>query len=411
MGCGAGGCGCGEGDGVCHASDVYAHTGVLTNLSSGSGDWKYVKTDWGVNSSDTKLTRVSDNLYSLDIGPSIREYYGVPEAETITHLAFVFRNSDSSQQGKDDGGSDIFVEVFEEGLSISIINPDRNTIVDPGSSVAFEAAASQEANLLLFLNDTEVKSTTGKSITHTFSFDTAGDFWIRATAEAEGETLADSVFVHVKEAQQTGTVPEGMIDGINYPDEQSATLVLYAPLKEDVFAIGDFNNWTPNSASRMTKDEDRFWITLNNLNPGEVYGFQYLVDGELLIADPYTAMTLDPNDKWIDEATYPGLKAYPSGLTNGITAVLQPGLPVYDWDHTGFAAPEPEELVIYELHVRDFIAAHDWKTLTDTLGYLSTLGINAIELMPVNEFEGNESWAIIPLSISPPINITVRPKT
>jgi hypothetical protein len=28
--------------------------------------------------------------------------------------------------------------------------------------------------------------------------------------------------------------------------------------------------------------------------------------------------------------------------------------------------------VIYELHVRDFIAAHDWKTLTDTLGYLST---------------------------------------
>ncbi|MCK5169781.1 MAG: T9SS type A sorting domain-containing protein, partial [Bacteroidales bacterium] len=35
-------------------------------------------------------------------------------------------------------------------------------------------------------------------------------------------------------------------------------------------------------------------------------------------------------------------------------------------------------------------------TLTDTLAYLSALGINAIELMPVNEFEGNESWGYNP---------------
>lgn len=386
----------GSGGLVGYNDDVYAHTGVLTNLSSGVTDWKYVKTDWGVNSTETKLTRVSDNFYSLDIGPTIREYYGVSETETITHMAFVFRSSDSSLEGKGDGGSDIFVEVFEEGLSISIIKPDRNTIVDPGNSIDFEAASSQTADLKLYLNDSEVKATTGTSITHTFTFDTAGDFWIRTTAEAEGETLADSVFVHVKDAQANGDVPNAMTDGINYPDEQSATLVLYAPKKEDVFAIGDFNNWIPNSASRMTKDGDRFWITLNNLNPGEVYGFQYLVDGELLIADPYTTMTLDPNDKWIDEATYPGLKAYPSGLTAGITAVLQPGQPAYDWDHSGFTAPEQAELVIYELHVRDFIAAHNWKTLSDTLGYLATLGINAIELMPVNEFEGNESWGYNP---------------
>ncbi|HEY0731191.1 MAG TPA: alpha-amylase family glycosyl hydrolase, partial [Chitinophagaceae bacterium] len=42
--------------------------------------------------------------------------------------------------------------------------------------------------------------------------------------------------------------------------------------------------------------------------------------------------------------------------------------------------------------VRDFIAAHDWKTLKDTLSYLKHLGVNAIEIMPFNEFEGNESW-------------------
>ena len=52
--------------------------------------------------------------------------------------------------------------------------------------------------------------------------------------------------------------------------------------------------------------------------------------------------------------------------------------------------------MIYELLVRDFVAAHDWKTLQDTLSYLKRLGINAIEIMPFNEFEGNESWGYNP---------------
>ena len=379
-----------------YTGDVYAHTGVLTNKSNGATDWKYVKTDWGVNTQATKMTRISANLYSLNIGPSIRDYYGVPTSETITHMAFVFRSSNSSLEGKGDGGSDIFAEVFLEGLSLSIIKPDGNAVVDPGSHLDFEAAASQVANLILYLNNTQVKSVSGKNITHTFSFDTPGDHWIRVTAEVSGEVLVDSLFVHVKAPQGTGPVPEGTVDGINYRDGQTVILVLYAPLKEDVFVLGDFNNWTPNTASRMIKDGNRFWITLEKLSSNETYGFQYLVDGNLIIADPYTEMTLDPNDKGIDEATYPGLKPYPTGLTTGITSVLQPGQEPYRWDHTGFNAPEPDQLVIYELLVRDFLKAHDWKTLTDTLGYLAALGINAIELMPVNEFEGNESWGYNP---------------
>jgi len=379
-----------------YSGDVYAHTGVLTNLSTGSGDWRYVMTDWGVNSEATKMTRVSDDYYSLEIGPSIGEYYGVPPTETIMHMAFVFRSSDSQLEGKDDGGSDIFVEVFEEGLSVSIIDPDRNSILDPGSSSNFEAAASQVADLVLYLNDVQVKTTSGTSITHTFDFNTAGDYWLRVTAEAEGETAADSVFVHVKDSELTGTVPAGAKDGINYVNDQTATLVFYAPMKEDVFVIGDFNTWTPGSGSRMTRDGDRFWITLDNLIPGEKYGFQYLVDGALLIADPYTEMTLDPNDKWIDESTYPGLKPYPTGLTTGITSVLQTGQQSYVWEHSEFTPPEAQNLVIYELLLRDFLEAHDWKTLTDTLNYFTELGVNAIELMPVNEFEGNESWGYNP---------------
>jgi len=114
-----------------YTGDVYAHTGVLTNLSSDNSDWRYVKTNWGQNTTETKMTRESANLYSLEIGPSIREYYGVSAGETITHMAFVFRSSDSNREGKGLGGSDIFVEVFKEEYAISIISPDHSVVVNP----------------------------------------------------------------------------------------------------------------------------------------------------------------------------------------------------------------------------------------------------------------------------------------
>ncbi len=376
--------------------DIYAHTGVLSSESSGTEDWQYVKTEWCENTDETKLTRISENLYSLEISSSIREYYGVPEEELITHMAMVFRNSDGSKEGKGDGGSDILVEVFPEGLELNIINPDQNMVVEPVANVDFEAAVSMSSDLNLYLNESLVKSLSGKSISHTFSFPTAGDFWIKLTAASGEETVADSVFVHVMDDRPEEIVPGRLTDGINYIDDNTVQLLLYAPFKENVFVIGDFNDWTPRSDSRMVKDEDYFWITLDDLIPGEEYAFQYFVDGEIRIADPYTEKTLDPNDRSIADDTYPNLKPYPSGLSTGITSVLQTAQQDYTWTNTSFDAPLQEELIIYELLVRDFIEAHDWKTLTDTLNYFSRLGVNAIELMPVNEFEGNESWGYNP---------------
>lgn len=72
--------------------------------------------------------------------------------------------------------------------------------------------------------------------------------------------------------------------------------------------------------------------------------------------------------------------------------MLQTAPETYIWQNTDFDRPDKEQLVIYELLVRDFVANHDYDTLMDTLGYFKKLGINAIELMPVNEFERNESW-------------------
>ena len=380
-----------------YSGDVYAHTGVLTSESTGPGDWKYVKTDWGVNTAETKLTRESANLYSLEIGPSIREYYGVPASETITHLAFVFRSSDSSKEGKDDGGEDIFTEVYPDAFTISIIQPAKNLIMHPGESFQFEAASNRESDISLYNGDSLVSSTTGTTIARTFVLNLPGDYWIWVTASSSGDEATDSLFVHVLETLPDVPLPDTLVDGVNYIDEHSVQMVLYAPGKEYVFVIGDFNNWTPASAYRMNKDGDRFWISVDDLEPGTEYAFQYLVDGSLAIADPYSEKVLDPwYDKWITEATYPGLRSYPYDLAEGIAGVFRTDRLQYQWADTGFQSPEPATLVIYELLLRDFLAAHDWKTLTDTLNYFTELGINAIELMPVNEFEGNESWGYNP---------------
>lgn len=386
-----------------YTGDVYAHTGVLTKGSTGTWDWKYVKTSWGENTADTKLTRVDGeaNLYELSITPSIREYYGVPASDTISHMAFVFRSDfpytgSTYYEGKDAGNNDIFVEVYEEGLNVSISSPGRTLIADKNTDIAFAASSTAEVSMSLYLNEAEVKTETTLNLTNTFNFAESGDYWIKVVADDGNTVVMDSVFVHILGDQVMTTLPDGMQEGINYVDDHTVTLVLYAPLKQHVFVIGDFNDWNPYGDFRMNLDGDRYWCTIDGLVAGTEYAYQYLVDGNLTIGDPYADKVLDPNnDKWITDETYPGLKEYPTGLTDGIVTVLQTGQAAYQWQNE-FVSPDQSNLVIYELLVRDFIASHDWKTLNDTLDYFSSLGVNALEIMPFNEFEGNESWGYNP---------------
>lgn len=195
-------------------------------------------------------------------------------------------------------------------------------------------------------------------------------------------------------------LPAGAVDGVTYINSgKSVILNLYAPSKTSVSVIGDFNSWTVDAKYAMnhTKDGKRWWIQIDGLDANTEYGYQYLIDGTLKVADPYTEKVLDPdNDSYIGTDTYPGLKAYPTGKTTGNVSVLQANQPAYTWKNTSFTRPDKKNLVIYELLVRDFTAAHNYQTLKDTLNYLSNLGVTAVELMPINEFEGNLSWGYNP---------------
>ncbi len=135
-----------------------------------------------------------------------------------------------------------------------------------------------------------------------------------------------------------------------------------------------------------------WWITLNGLTPGQESIFQYLVDGNIRIADPYSVKISDGDDQYINSSTYPNLIQYPYGKTGYPATVIQTNQAPYQWQVPNFQRPAKTDLVIYELLIRDFLSTHKYSTLDDTLNYLKSLGVNAIELMPVTEFEGNESW-------------------
>ncbi|MEQ8525357.1 alpha-amylase family glycosyl hydrolase [Gracilimonas sp.] len=233
-----------------------------------------------------------------------------------------------------------------------------------------------------------------------------GENTIKLIAVTEsGVTKTDSVsFAYLPDVNpEEAARPQGLQDGITYSqDGTSVTLSLFAPGKDYVFAIGDFNEWKVSEEYLMKKDSLNpdsvwHWIEIDGLTPGEEYGMQYLVDGELRVSDPYSELVLDPfNDQYISATTFPNLMPYPSDYTQGWVTVLQPGKALYDWEATDYQRPEKTELVIYELLLRDFLDTKNFQTLTDSLDYLENLGVNAIELMPVSEFDGNLSWGYNP---------------
>lgn len=198
---------------------------------------------------------------------------------------------------------------------------------------------------------------------------------------------------------QTADLPAGAKDGVAFINNgTSAIVTLYAPGKTSVALIGDFNNWSATaSVMKKTPDGNTWWVQIDNLNPATEYAYQFVVDGNLKVADPYCEKVLDPdNDQYIAATVYPNLKAYPTGKTTGIVSTMQANQPVYSWKNTSFTRPDKNNLVIYELLVRDFTTEHSYASTLAKLDYLIGLGINAIELMPVNEFEGNLSWGYNP---------------
>ena len=230
----------------------------------------------------------------------------------------------------------------------------------------------------------------------------AGSQFKLTATDALGAVITEEVGL-IPPVVEDAPLPAGIRDGINYDegDATHVTLSLFAPHKNYVYVIGDFNDWTPDPDFLMKRDSInadsvRYWLSLTTLTPGVEYAFQYLVDGTIRVADPYSPKVLVAGADAQLGSVYPGLKPYPTDETQHPVSVFQTAQSAFEWQHQDYDRPKQGELVIYEMLLRDFLAAHDYDTMVDTLAYFERLGVNAIELMPVTEYGGNDSWGYDP---------------
>lgn len=381
---------------------VYAHTGVVSQEDEDNCEntWQYVQGNWGTADPNVIMTPMGGGMHKIVITPT--EYYGIPVGFDIGRLMFVFRNQNGSLEGKNADGSDIYFELYEPGFHAGIVQPYQSVInADANEVIEIEAAASEPADLSIFVNGELVASASDATeLNYDFSEAVSGGYNIELVADNGTEVVTEIVLINIDLQPNIAAAPAGTIDGINYINDNTVRLQLFAPNKDFVYVLGDFNNWQFNADYLMnrTPDGNTYWLEISGLDQNTEYRFQYSIDNEdMRVADVYSELILDPwNDGWIPESTFPNMPQYPGCNTSQAVSVFKINQNEFNWTDQAFVRPPANRLVIYELLVRDFVHARDYQTLLDTLDYIDNLGITAVQLMPVNEFEGNDSWGYNP---------------
>lgn len=394
---------------------IYAHTGVTTS----NGTWQYIVAPWGQNLDKCELTYVSENLWQLYIG-DIRTFYGISDPSvTVKQLDFVFRTADGSKEGKTVGGGDIFLDVVDTGLQIELSsNPSSNIILVGNTQVTFTVSTTMSANITLSVNGTIVADQNAvNTLSTVYNFVEPGDYEVTATATAGTTSVSVSKeFVYLSDPEMVAY--PGMEAGVDTPpmgpvanNDGTVTFCLAAPEKSSVMILGAWNDYKYTASQQMSYTTDAngfkyFWWTSPQLDRSTMYGYCFLIDGTTIVGDPYARLVQDPwNDKDMITGVEWNLPPYPFDKigVNIPLAIYQGSINDYKWEVPDFKSAPQTDLIIYELLLRDFTgtegAALGNGTVQQAMAkipYLSSLGINAIELLPINEFEGNQSWGYNP---------------
>ena len=389
---------------ISNPSSVYMHAGI----GDDSSPWGYsVIGNWGLDDGVGQMSDNGDGTWSITI--VAEDYFGLnaSQASSATSMGMVFRNEDGTQELKDQGCSDFFINVGS--FQVELINPDNSGIIlvdYNGSTQILAQNTGGNAEYELYSNGELIDFQNNIDFYNGYQFNNlVENQFCELHVTQNGNTIEKKILILVNNTT-IESIPGGLDDGINYNEDTSkATLVLSAPFKDFIYVAGDFNFWSPTSEYAMKKDStsERFWLEIEGLEPGEIYTYQYWVSdlspidespGLVKTADPFSTMVLSPfDDPWIPDSSYPNLPEYPYdfGIEREVT-VLETGQEPYNWQVEDFDKPKEEDLIIYEVLIRDFDNERTFQNLIDRIDYFKDLNINAIELMPVMEYEGNESW-------------------
>ncbi|HLX12382.1 MAG TPA: alpha-amylase family glycosyl hydrolase [Bacteroidota bacterium] len=174
-------------------------------------------------------------------------------------------------------------------------------------------------------------------------------------------------------------------------DNGKTVFRVFAPRATAVaFVLFNKHDDATGAESAMVRDSDGVWeFTSSDNLLGKYYGYKIagpagkgeMFNANIVVGDPYSKAVATKNT-WHEQAK---------------TLILDTK---YDWEGDTWTIPaDHTKLVIYELHVRD-LTAHEssgvkakgtYKGLTEKnktggFSYLKNLGINAIELLPIEKF-------------------------
>lgn len=385
---------------------VYMHAGIGDDTNAFGFS---VIGNWGQDNGVGLMTNNGNGTWSITLTPST--YFGINATQqaNATKLGMVFRNANGSQTLKLPPSCGDF--IFNVGtFQVNLTSPANNssTILNSGGNLSISANnTGGNASYVLKANGVTLNtngSTSSYSFNHT-NITSNQNYELLITQGSSTITRTFNVIVNPGTLSQA--IPTGLEDGINYnpSDPTKATLKLNAPGKDFVYVAGSFNNWQPDGSFAMKRDPSSniFWLELTGLTPGQLYTYQYWVVDQTPIAnspvlvktaDMYSTMVLSPfDDPWIPSTTYPNLPAYPQGQQREVS-VLQTAQTPFNWSSAtlNFVKPNKDNLVVYEVLLRDFDGNRNFQDLINRIDYFKNLKVNAIELMPVMEFEGNESW-------------------
>ncbi len=119
----------------------------------------------------------------------------------------------------------------------------------------------------------------------------------------------------------------------------------------------------------LTKDASGWWHAPDPLDPGTDYAF--------LVDDDDTPLP-DPRSRWQPEGVHGPSRVYDHAA--------------YRWTDQAWTGRALPGSVIYELHIGTFTPGRTFDSAIEQLDYLAELGVDLVEVLPVNAFDGTAGW-------------------
>lgn len=157
-------------------------------------------------------------------------------------------------------------------------------------------------------------------------------------------------------------------------DSGDTTFRVWAPNATTVTVAGSFNSWSGTATPLVAEVGGTWSVDVAGDQRGETY--KYVIDGTLWKNDPRA-----------------------TAVTNSVGDSIVTAPSTYSW--SSFTAPGWHDLVIYEMHVGTFNDTAGgnpgtWQSAITKLNYLQSLGVSAVQVMPIAEFAGDFSWGYNP---------------